>query len=115
MTETVRNLEGKTRPDRGTVARTKRKPVQSRHRLEQLCSASGIRLAKEPKGDVPVFTSEREAALALLTARTDLAHKEAGLCGHLCVAAAPSPKQVSWLTSLLAKYGLPVLKRQEAC
>lgn len=115
MTGTGRNLESEAQLERSGSCRTKPSELtQSRRRLEKLCSASGVRLGRDAKRNVPVFTSEREAALALLTLRTDLAHKEAGLCGHLCVAASPSEKQVAWLASILAKYGLPALKTQQA-
>lgn len=55
------------------------------------------------------FNHHRNAALALLTERPDLSHKEAGFLGHVAVAQALSVKQHQWLMKLLSRHGLPQL------
>ena len=55
------------------------------------------------------FPSPRDAALALLTERPSLSHKEGGFLGHVCVAPTISPRQRDWLTKLLERNGLPPL------
>lgn len=55
------------------------------------------------------FEHHRQAALALLNQFPNLSHKEAGFCGHVCVASALSEKQCDWLTKLLVRHGLPSL------
>lgn len=55
------------------------------------------------------FNHHRQAALALLNQCLNLSHKEAGFCGHVCVADALSEKQRDWLAKLLERHGLPSL------
>lgn len=57
----------------------------------------------------PTFDHHRKAALALLNQCPNLSHKEAGFCGHVCVAVALSEKQREWLAKLLERHGLPLL------
>lgn len=57
----------------------------------------------------PTFDHHRKAALALLNQCPNLSHKEAGFCGHVCVADALSEKQRDWLAKLLERHGLPSL------
>lgn len=52
------------------------------------------------------FAYHRQAALALLSQCPNLSHKEAGFCGHVCVADALSDKQRDWLVVLLERHGL---------
>ncbi len=52
------------------------------------------------------FNHHRQAALALLNQCPNLSHKEAGFCGHVCVADALSEKQRDWLAKLLERHGL---------
>ncbi len=52
------------------------------------------------------FDHHRQAALALLNQCPNLSHKEAGFCGHVCVADALSEKQRDWLAKLLERHGL---------
>lgn len=60
------------------------------------------------------FPHHREAALALLTHRSDFPHKTAGFLGHVCVATALSDAQRDWLLKLLQRNGLPELSRAGA-
>ena len=55
------------------------------------------------------FDNHRQAALALLNQCPKLSHKEAGFCGHVCVADALSDKQRDWLAKLLERHNLPSL------
>lgn len=55
------------------------------------------------------FDHHRQAALALLNQCPKLSHKEAGFCGHVCVADALSDKQRDWLAKLLERHNLPSL------
>lgn len=56
------------------------------------------------------FTSQREAALALLNSGTPLSRKGGSFAGQLCCDPTPmSPAQRSWLAALLEKAGLPPL------
>ena len=55
------------------------------------------------------FHHHRNAALALLTERPDLSHKEAGFLGHVAVATLLSDKQHQWLVTLLSRHGLQPL------
>lgn len=55
------------------------------------------------------FDDHRQAALALLNQCPNLSHKEAGFCGHVCVALGLSEKQRDWLIKLLSRHGLPTL------
>jgi hypothetical protein len=60
------------------------------------------------------FQHHRQAALALLNHCSAFSHKEAGFLGHVCVAEALSDRQRSWLSKLLARYGLPHLSERGA-
>jgi hypothetical protein len=60
------------------------------------------------------FPNHRDAALALLSAASDLSHKAAGFLGHVCVATVLSDRQRDWLTKLLDRYGLPPLVKEGA-
>ena len=54
------------------------------------------------------FTSQREAALALLQSGERLTRKAGSFCGQLVVDPTPmSEAQRSWLTTLLDRAGLP--------
>jgi hypothetical protein len=53
-----------------------------------------------------LFDHHRQAALALLNQCPNLSHKEAGFCGHVCVADTLSDKQRDWLAKLLERNGL---------
>lgn len=55
------------------------------------------------------FPHHRNAALALLTERPDLSHKEAGFLGHVAVAAVLSERQRQWLVTLLSRHRLQPL------
>lgn len=55
------------------------------------------------------FDHHRQAALSLLNQCPNLSHKEAGFCGHVCVAVALSDRQRDWLAKLLERHGLPSL------
>lgn len=55
------------------------------------------------------FNHHRHAALALLNQCLNLSHKEAGFCGHVCVADVLSERQRDWLIKLLSRHGLPPL------
>lgn len=55
------------------------------------------------------FNHHRQAALALLNQCLNLSHKEAGFCGHVCVADVLSDRQRDWLIKLLSRHGLPSL------
>ena len=55
------------------------------------------------------FLHHRQAGIALLNQCSNLSHKEAGFCGHVCVANALSDRQRSWLYKLLERHGLPSL------
>ena len=50
------------------------------------------------------FADHRKAALALLTNRPDLSHKEAGFLGNVCVAKSLTDKQADWLVKILARH-----------
>ena len=60
-----------------------------------------------------LFDHHRHAALALLSQCSNLSHKEAGFCGHVCVADALSDRQRDWLTKLLERQRLPSLAEGE--
>ena len=62
----------------------------------------------------PPFPPHRPAALALLSERPDLSHKEAGFLGHVCVAPGLSVKQRDWLAKLLDRHGQPPLAEGDA-
>ena len=56
------------------------------------------------------FTSQRDAALALLTGDSRLSRKAGSFLGQLAVDATPlSAKQEDWLATLLDRAGLPPL------
>ena len=56
------------------------------------------------------FTSQRDAALALLDGGNGLTRKAGSFLGQLAVDPAPlSPAQASWLATLLERAGLPPL------
>ena len=55
------------------------------------------------------FDHHRQAALSLLNQCPNLSHKEAGFCGHVCVADVLSNRQRDWLAKLLERHGLPSL------
>ncbi|USU09994.1 hypothetical protein NF700_06980 [Sphingomonadaceae bacterium OTU29MARTA1] len=56
------------------------------------------------------FDNQRGAALALLTAGTRLSRKAGSFLGQCVVDPTPlSPKQEDWLTTMLARAGLPPL------
>jgi hypothetical protein len=55
------------------------------------------------------FDHHRQAALSLLNHCLNLSHKEAGFCGHVCVAVVLSNRQRDWLAKLLERHGLPSL------
>lgn len=55
------------------------------------------------------FNHHRQAALSLLNQCPNLSHKEAGFCGHVCVAVVLSNRQSGWLAKLLERHGLPSL------
>lgn len=55
------------------------------------------------------FSHHRQAALALLSERSDLPHKTAGFLGHVCVAPVITDRQRGWLAKELERGGLPRL------
>ena len=57
------------------------------------------------------FIHHRQAALAMLNDCQTLSHKEAGFCGHVCVADGLSDRQRNWLAKLLERHGLPSLTK----
>lgn len=58
-----------------------------------------------------LFDHHRQAALSLLNQCPNLSHKEAGFCGHVCVAVVLSNRQNDWLARLLERNGLPSLSK----
>ena len=56
------------------------------------------------------FTSQREAALALLNSEARLTRKAGSFLGQLCVDPTPlSTAQSEWIATLLERAGLPAL------
>lgn len=56
------------------------------------------------------FTSQREAALALLNSEARLTRKAGSFLGQLCVDPTPlSTAQSEWVATLLERAGLPAL------
>jgi hypothetical protein len=60
------------------------------------------------------FPDHRHAALRLLNERPELAHKEAGFLGHVCVARDLSARQRDWLVKLLSRNRMPSLGTGDA-
>ena len=60
------------------------------------------------------FSHHRQAALALLSERSDFPHKTAGFLGHVCVAPVLSGRQRGWLAKELERSGLPRLAEGSA-